>query len=90
MSGKPNTEGIKELKREFLHLKAVQDDLCEANKQLKDAHDRVEHFRFAESETTCRIEKLLQQMDVNSPGNAGYEGRMFSLLAGLSISELKP
>ena len=84
MSGYPSMDRIKVLRntfREWRELdegqRVLRDKIIEEKAQLQKLVER-------KAEAERRVKKLMDEMDVSSPGNYGYENRLFSLLLGLS------
>jgi hypothetical protein len=84
MSGKPNPEGVKDLSMAFRDFAWTRERIAELKNSIAESQKTLE-LREAELRGHLALIKgKLDQMDVSSPGNAGWEGRYFELLLMLS------
>lgn len=86
MSGIPNLPDIAELRIALVELIKIERDIesatfirVTAEKSIREAEDRKKDMRD-------RVDTLLKRMDVDSPGNFGYQNRFRALLSGLAMS----
>ena len=87
MSGRPYPEGVAKLKKELQALQQTCDYKEAARLDIDIAKGRLESLKDQESAILERITKLMDEMDVRSPGNSGYQGRMFALLCHLATTK---
>ena len=84
MSGKPNEEGVKELQQAFRDFDRTRYLIAELRKSIAEAQKSLQQREGELRGLTTLIEDKMQQMDVHSKGNAGYEARRFELLLMMS------
>ena len=84
MSGQPNSEGISSLKFHLEKLSEANYGIEVAKEAVVTANDQLEKYKRQQRESLEEIERLMQSMDVASPGNSGYQDRLLRLLVGLT------
>jgi hypothetical protein len=76
MSGQPYPEGVRQY-RKLMQLKAESDvALASSQKQLEQIGRGLQREQERNNAYQIDIEKLMKDMDVASPGNAGYAERL--------------
>ncbi len=85
MSGKPNMEGVKQLRQAFDDFASERRTISELEVQMARRAVDLSSHRDALRQNLEKIKSLMAEMDVASPGNAGWEGRHFELLLMLSL-----
>lgn len=80
MSGKPNPEGVRQLRQHLRDVRMYRDRVDEAMKDLDQAETSLKNYREALRTAELRVKEKLEEMDVHAPGNWGYDARKFELL----------
>ena len=84
MSGKPNPDGIKELRQSFRDFTWTRERVAELKTLVTEQTKNLELREVELRGLTAIIQGKLAEMDVASPGNAGWEQRYFELLRIMS------
>jgi uncharacterized phage protein gp47/JayE len=87
MSGRPNIESVRQLKGQFYAYQEAQETINRLEQVIEQQRESIEEATAAKQSAVENIRRLMREMDVESPGNNGYESRLFALLKGLSILE---
>lgn len=86
MSGKPNPDGVNNLRNACRTYSETRKRITELQMQIDDRQREIEKFRILLRELAASILASLEAMDVSSQHNAGWEGRRFEFL--LLMSEI--
>lgn len=83
MSGVPNVQQIRELRRALAEIEKEQKDIQQAQDELRHRETIIScaNQRLAKQRKTVR--ELLDAMDCGPNGNYGSENRMIAMLTGL-------
>lgn len=84
MSGFPNLAEISELRAELEIVKDQDEDIAQLKTKIYDAQFALQSATEKRRDAMQAIERLLNSMDCQQPGNNGYENRRIALLKGLS------
>lgn len=84
MSGRPNPHAVGDLRRAFRDVESARRSIAELNQKAKEVAQSLESNQEWQRNSEQEIKRLLTEMDVSSPGNAGWEGRYFELLLLMS------
>lgn len=83
MSGRPNMQDIALLRTALEQVAKENDEIERAQKNKAHAELCIENAIQRRNTAAEQVKKLMEAMDCSSPGNFGYENRMFALLTGL-------
>lgn len=84
MSGKPNAEGVRSLQMTCEDFIRTRRDIAELRQAIAGDQKRLETRETELHGLRALIEGKLAEMDVITPGNAGWEQRYFELLLLMS------
>lgn len=87
MSGYPSMDRIKALRNTFREWRELEEEQRELAERIVEEKSQLQKLTERRIAAERNIKKLMDEMDVSSPGNFGYEKRIFSLLLGLSEGE---
>ena len=87
MSGVPNPDGVNKLRQAFRDFAWTRERIAELHKSIADAQATLDNLQLQLRKNREAIKKELEEMDVSSPGNHGWEQRYFELL--LTLSEIR-
>jgi hypothetical protein len=76
VSGKPYPEGIKRLCELFEQVDERRVKLSKLVPERDDLSKQIEQLQGELADRTAIIEKVLRDMDLESPGNFGWTGRL--------------
>jgi hypothetical protein len=77
---KPSQEGIRKLAFSLRELNTAQAGVAQAEAAVQEAQKKLLDARAQLLTTQQAAIELMEQMDIKTPGNAGYEGRIFYVL----------
>ena len=83
MSGVPNEQQVKELSEALFDLVSARASIERLEAQEKQIKDELVYLKQKGRESSIKIFKLMESMDVASSGNYGYEARMEMFLIQL-------
>jgi hypothetical protein len=81
MSGKPSPQGVAELWELIAAASALSNEVATLNSTILVASTRLRDASEEYTDTHRKIRDKMQQMDIASDGNAGWEGRLAWFLA---------
>jgi hypothetical protein len=84
MSGHPNPEQVRELKEALREVASARESIAQLNGEIEKKTQLREEWADSLNRSKDKIHDLMQQMDVASPGNHGWEARNFEMLLMLS------
>lgn len=80
MSGQPYPNGAAALSAEFRALNEARQKIARLQGVIETQKQAIVEERVKENAASENIKRLMADMDVSSPGNFGYEGRLMWLL----------
>lgn len=83
MSGRPNIEQINQLRGHVQKLAMAKQDCMECRRQIRLYTDSLKLNEETHAECQRQIIKLMDEMDVSSRGNFGWENRFMTFIAEL-------
>jgi hypothetical protein len=87
MSGKPSTGGAKHLRALLRENGEITQSIEILRSEITERKKSLETLLEKERKTREEAVKLMDNMDVSSPGNFGHESRIFWLLREISLTE---
>lgn len=84
MSAKPYPEGVAQLSGYLRDLQDARQTIARENEVIALHREKLNAATANEKAAQNAIAKSMREMDVESPGNFGYEGRMLWLLRELN------
>lgn len=83
MSGKPSADKVWETRVQLREYEAVTREVEAKRATLRECTARLEAILPRQAEAKRRVLECLSEMDVDSRGNAGWDGRVMWFLAEL-------
>ena len=84
MSGKPNPQGVGDLRRALHDVMLYRRSIAELTAEIETTKLSLERNQNGLTDSLREVNRLLTEMDVDGPGNFGWEARYFELLLMLS------
>lgn len=84
MSGQPHPKGVEELSGYLRNLEDARQGIAREAEVIALHREKLTVHQHNERAALKAIDEAMEEMDVKSPGNFGYEGRRLWLLCELN------
>ncbi|MBL8815241.1 MAG: hypothetical protein JNL58_04365 [Planctomyces sp.] len=90
MSGRPNIEQINELRNELRAISQLRKDISMYRDRIKSDTAALQESEDVYRKCVATVSRLMDEMDVRSCHNFGWEGRFMTFISELMFPVEKP